>query len=137
MAGGRPTKATEYVKAKILAALRDGNYRHVAAQAAGIDYATFARWMQDPRHRAFRDDCERAEALAELELVGIVRRAADGDPKLALEFLGRRHPERWAASGKADVETMLRREAASLAAEFDLDQDELVIEAMEILQRSA
>jgi len=137
MPGGRPTQATEYVKAKILAALRDGNYRHVASQAAGIDYATLARWMQDPRHRAFREDCERAEAEAELQLVGIVRRAAEGDPKLALEFLSRRHPERWAATAKFDTVSMLRNEARNLASEYGLDEDELVRDAEEILRRNS
>lgn len=139
MAGGRPTKLTPSLKSRLLLLLADGNYRGVAASACGIDYATFCRWMNDPRppFRALRADCERAEAQAELDLTGIVRRAANGDPKLALEFLSRRYPERWAAASKVDIETMLRREAASLAAEFDLDPNELVNEAMEILQRNA
>jgi len=42
---GRPTKLSAEVQEKILADVRAGAFAYVAAQRAGIDKATFFRWM--------------------------------------------------------------------------------------------
>lgn len=100
----RPTKLTPDVQRTICAALQAGNYASAACAMAGIDDATFYRWMQrGARERRgayceFRDAVERATARGEVSLVAIIRKAAEKDWRAALALVERRHPERW---GKA------------------------------------
>ncbi len=81
MRRGRPPKllAAE-VREQLLAAIRAGNYPKQAAEAAGIDRATFYRWLAKGREpaapREYRDFCDaltRAQAEAEVHAVGVVR----------------------------------------------------------------
>lgn len=41
----RPTKLTPEIQKKIVAAISSGNYYEAACQYAGVDYATFRRWL--------------------------------------------------------------------------------------------
>lgn len=78
----RPTKLTPEAAQKIVALIRQGAYDWVAAQAAGINPATFRRWMAAGRagNRTYAEfarevDRARAEArvLAEIEVRRAVR----------------------------------------------------------------
>lgn len=132
---GRPSKLTEFTTARILTSLREGNYRIVACEAAHVDYQTFKRWMADPRpeYRNFRAAVLQAEADCEAEMVTIVRKAAKDDPRLALEYLARKFPERWAAKTRVEIEAMVRKEAKEMAEEYGLDEEQLIAEAQRIL----
>lgn len=66
---GRPSKFTPETRAAILAATRKGSFAWVAAEAAGVSYETFRRWMHDKRRRfrGFRAEVEKAHAEARVE----------------------------------------------------------------------
>ena len=67
---GRRTKLTPEVHNLITQYIRDGAFDYVAAQAAGIGYRTFRRWMKsgesrsDSPYRQFWQDIEEARAQA-------------------------------------------------------------------------
>ena len=110
---GRPTKLTQERQDKIVTALRAGNYRVAAYGYAAISHQTFLNWMErgeaesdhvkaGKKARAkeriyldFFDAVTRAEAAAEVEAVAMVRKAMPDDWRAAMEFLRRRHVDRW------------------------------------------
>lgn len=122
---GRPTKWTESVRARIVEACRLGNYRKTAALSAGVSESTFHDWMAagrrgEPGFAEFLEAVERAEAESETELAQWARRGAEMDPRIALEFLGRRYPARW---GKTRIEVTGKDEgplAVQTVSEADL-----------------
>lgn len=136
---GRPSKLTEYTTARIISSLSRGNYRYVACQTAGITITTFERWMSDERgpYREFRAAVEKAEAEAEERLLGIIEDAAPNTWQAAAWMLERKYPERWGVKARIEVESLLRAEARSLAAELgvELDEESIVAEASAILAR--
>lgn len=108
---GRPSKLAPDVVARVVEALKGGNYRSVAAQWAGITDTTFRQWMRlgkkkpDSVHGAFRRAVVEAEKEAEIALVRLVMNAAASDPKHAEWLLSHRHPERWADRTRSKVES--------------------------------
>ncbi len=125
----RPTKLNPQTHAKIVQAIRDGNYLADAARAAGISRDTVHAWKRrgkaertrldaDPNatpleseaaYLAFSDAEQAAEAEATVEIVQAWRSAAMTDWRAAMEWLARRHPEEWGKSqtvriGHADSE---------------------------------
>ena len=100
---GRRSKLTDDSEREILDAVRAGSYLTVAARRGGVSEKTVYEWLRrgraaeaPPRLAAFVAAFERAEAEAEVNIVATVRRQiAGGDGRLGLEFLARRHPERW------------------------------------------
>ena len=98
---GRPTKLNADVQKQIVDLVRAGNYPEVAAQAAGINPATYYRWMQKGEegtkpYGEFREAVKEAQAAAEAHAVTIVRKAAlDGSWQAAAWFLERSKAERW------------------------------------------
>lgn len=82
--GGRRSKLTPERQELIVAALRDGAYRSLAAQAGGIVYDTFLRWYNKGHKRplsiygGFSRAVDAAEAEAELANLRIIRRTAEG-----------------------------------------------------------
>jgi hypothetical protein len=100
---GRPTKLTDEVEREILDAVRAGSYLTTAARRARVSDKTILEWLRlgrlpnaPPRLAAFVTAFERAEAEAEVGIVATIRRQiAEGDGRLGLELLARRHPERW------------------------------------------
>lgn len=89
--------------------LAAGNSYEVACAAAGIDYATFRRWMVRGKAQTegkFREFCEvitRAEAQAEAQAVAIIRKAGETDWRAAMWWLERRHSERWSPHSRLSV----------------------------------
>lgn len=73
---GRRTKLNAKSQATIVAAIRAGAWDYVAAQAAGVDKATFWRWMGDERklYSDFRKQVEEAHAQARITAEIEVRR---------------------------------------------------------------
>jgi hypothetical protein len=101
----RPTKLTDEVEAKILKAIRTGNYLVVAARYAGVHPGTVHRWIKlgDPegrerrnaRCRRFRERVEQARAEAEVRHVSLVTKAGERQWRAAAFMLERGAPERW------------------------------------------
>jgi hypothetical protein len=105
---GRPTKLDDITAKRIIDAIAAGATRAAAAGAAGVHRATLQTWLAkgrdgDEEYRDFHDRTERAEAEAEVAMVGVVRAAAlSGTWQAAAWWLERRRPKLYA----------LRRETA-------------------------
>ena len=114
MKTGRPPKLTLEVREKIVNAIRQGNYRHVAAQWAGIGSTTFKRWMSLGKvqrrgpHASFRAAVLEAEQAAEIMAVSLIMKAAKIDWRAALAFLERKFPERWGRRDHHQVDANVR-----------------------------
>jgi transposase len=103
--------ASKFTKARrraIIESLRAGNHPRVAAQVNGVAERTLQEWLQkgrtdgaEPRYRQFVADVEEAEAFAEAESLGKWR--ASDDWRAHMEYLARKHPERWAKRQNVDV----------------------------------
>lgn len=116
---------------RFLAAMRIGNYIHVACAFAGISTTTWKNWNARAREHhvnefeepdwdaipesevpyvAFITAVTRAEAESEVELVGLVRKVGKGNDKLppdwraAMALLSRRHAGRWRERTGVDVQ---------------------------------
>jgi transposase len=104
----RPTKLTPTVEKKIVDAIRAGNYAKVAAECAGISERTYDDWLQrgesgDAPFSEFARAVARASAEAEVEAVALICKAMHEDWRAALEYLKRRHPERWQDRSKTEL----------------------------------
>jgi hypothetical protein len=95
MAGGRPSKLTPEVQARIVAALRVGATHAIAAAHGGVDVATLQRWLasSSPRYREFRDAARAASAKGDVVALSTVATAAQTDWRAAMRLLEARHPE--------------------------------------------
>ncbi len=106
---GRPSLLTPEVQAKVCDALSGGNFRSVAARAAGISVRTLMEWMTDGEanptspHGIFRAAVIGAEADAEMKTVRAIMLAAEADPKHGEWWLSHRHAARWAEKKKIAV----------------------------------
>lgn len=134
---GRPSKFTEYTKATILAYLREGNYRIVACQAAGISVEAFCHWMNDsrPEFVQFQQEVQKAEGEAETTLIGRVVKASTTSWQAAAWMLERKNPDRWGQKMRIEVTEMLRKETSRLAEEYGLDPEEVLASAEALLAR--
>lgn len=84
---------SEDARKRVISALRSGLSIAVAASLVGISReAVRRRRRQDAQ---FDEDCARAIAEYEQSMLGIVNDGAADDPKMALEILARRFPQRW------------------------------------------
>jgi transposase len=98
---GRPSQF-EQARSIILRALRQGAPIRTACHIAGISKSTYYEWCrlgrEHPRsaHAAFVLEGSKAISTAELNLIGVIRRAAaKGDWRAALAILERRWPEEY------------------------------------------
>lgn len=94
-----PSKFTEDRRKKILQVLSIGGSRVSAAATAGVDEATFRRWMvrgkesdDGTRWRDFYDEVIAAEAAPRVRALGIVYKELPDNPALAWKYLERREP---------------------------------------------
>lgn len=116
MAGGRPSKLTPEVSKAICDALRVGATHRMAADYAGVDPATFQRWLADPRaqFREFRESVKRAEAKGDIAALAVIQKAADGGQWQAAAWrLERRHPDEF---GRRQVVAVARADAPDVDA---------------------
>jgi transposase-like protein len=97
----RPTKLSPAVRARIVQAIRAGNYGEIACRSAGISPSTYYRWLargereQLGPYAEFAAAVRLAEAEAEVYAVATIRQAMPSDWRAALTYLERRHPGRW------------------------------------------
>ena len=117
------TKLTPELQALVVEALNSGNYIETAAAYAGIHEATMYRGLErgriertrmsddedavpDPEETPYREFCEavrKAQAVSEVQAVGLIRKAAvDGSWQAAGWYLERSHPKRWAKVDKLE-----------------------------------
>jgi hypothetical protein len=87
---------------RLLAALRDGNYRETACHVAGLSKVTLYNWFKraeagDEAAQALVNAIEKAESEAEADTVHNVRQASKLPQFWAagMTYLERKHPERW------------------------------------------
>lgn len=102
---GRPTKCTPELTAKVVEAIRAGNFREVAAQWVGVSPANLSRWMTRPGepYETFRQAVLEAEQLAEIDAVALIMKAAKGDAKHAQWWLERKFPSRWGRKDRHEL----------------------------------
>lgn len=108
-------KLTPWVHERIVALLREGNFRDVAAAAAGVPPHRLRWWLMrgeraapgDEPYVRFADDVAAAEALTEARDVALVSKAATDDWKAAAWRLERASPSRWAARVRIEVDHQL------------------------------
>lgn len=108
---GRRTKLTPGVHKLIVKHIRGGAFDYVAAQAAGIGYRTFRRWMKsgesraDSPYRQFWQDTEEARAQARVAAENKV--FADAPFNWLRYGPGRERPGKpgWTDSKQVDVTT--------------------------------
>lgn len=112
----RPTSLTPEVQARIVEALKRGNYRSTAAAAAGIHRNTLINWEQrgeagEAPYVDFLTAMQQAEAQAEMDLVDRIRSAMPGVPKESNAdlwtnlawILERRYGGKWSGKVKAHI----------------------------------
>ncbi len=86
---------------RICSLLRGGAYRQDACHIVGIDYSTFARWMERGRNQEsgkYKDFCNailKAEALARMQPTHTIAQAAQDNPRWAAKWLTMRWPEKY------------------------------------------
>lgn len=91
---GRKTKYTPETVEKLVTAVKLGATYDLACGYAGIDEATFYRWMKDKRE--FCDTIKAAEGAGAVIWLGKIEKAAsDGNWQAAAWKLERRHPEKY------------------------------------------
>lgn len=117
MPAGRPLTLTPELCGLICQAIRDGNYREVAAKWAGVPVRTFLRWCargkkeeSGPYSDLWHAILE-AEADAEIKMVDAVMKAAVSDPRHAQWWLERKFPERWSPN-RGELRALAKQIAA-------------------------
>lgn len=118
----RPLTLTPEVEARILDALRQGNYRSAACKAAGIDWGCMRNWIRkgnrgEAPYAAFVAKLKEAEGESESALVTTIRTAAEKHWAAAAWLLERKYAPKW---GKRDMswENMKRQEREAQAAQI-------------------
>jgi hypothetical protein len=105
---GRRTKLTVEKVDSVCDFIRAGNYQKVAAALAGIKERTFYNWLERARDAkrptAIQRHLLQSLALAEAQFEGLhVQRIFNSrDPRVSLEMLARRFPDRWSSTQKTE-----------------------------------
>lgn len=135
----RPRPAVKLTPAlieKLAQQVSSGMYVAVAARNLGLEPSQVYSWLQQAEEpgakkilRDFAAAMHKAESQAELHAVLVVRKSMQsGDWRAAIEYLKRRHPERW--GDHMDIrhsgEVTIVRKAT--AAELDAFAGETIIE---------
>jgi hypothetical protein len=90
--GGRPTKFTPQVRAKLLEAITEGATYKLACKYANVGYSTFADWMQrgaagNPEFIEFSDSVNAAEAEAGITALRAWRGHFEADFRAPRDFM--------------------------------------------------
>lgn len=89
--------------------IRQGNYQKVAAANCGIKERTWFNWLERAGKRKRPSKVQAhllqslAEAEAQFEALHVQRIFASNDPKISMEMLARKYPDRWAATRKTQI----------------------------------
>ena len=109
MAGRKP-KLNKMVIKRLEEALLAGNYIETACDYAGINRATFYKWMAEaekpgakPLLRELSDTVSQARAQAEMRNVLRVQKAADESWQAASWWLERSFPQRWGRHQRVEL----------------------------------
>lgn len=124
----RTTKLTPEIQKKIVEAILGGNYFEVACVYAGVPKATAYEWIArgegtDPDrppnelYAQFADAVRHAEARAEIYAVTIIRQGFPDNPRLALDYLARRHADRWGPKDTLAIYQKLAKETEAMTDE--------------------
>jgi transposase len=115
---GRPTSLTPEVQETIVALVKAGNNVKTACVLAGVPRPTFYRWMQrgspdgdDPHdavYRVFREEVNKAHAIAEVALVRSLADVSRLNWRVALERLKRMYPHKWGPAVRARDGSVIR-----------------------------
>jgi hypothetical protein len=120
----RPTKLTKARREKILAAVRAGATRELAARAGGVSRSTLQVWIA--RGGDFADEVAAAEARWELGALGRITRAGvEGDWRALTWLLARTRPEVYGNNAQLRVEVEPLDGAAALGDLSKLSEREL------------
>lgn len=117
MPAGRPLTLTPELCGLICQAIREGNYREVAAKWAGVPVRTFLRWCargkkeESGPYRDLWHAVLEAEADAEIKMVDAVMKAAASDPRHAQWWLERKFPQRWSPN-RGELRALAKQIAA-------------------------
>jgi len=111
----RPTKYNADIEKKICDALRAGNTRKASYEYAGIDDATFFRWMLS--NASFASAIKKAEADAEVSAVAIIKKAMPETWQAAAWWLERRKPDDYGRNLALRADKEVARIIAELFAE--------------------
>lgn len=110
----RPTDLTPELQEKIVAIVRKGNFRVVAAEACGIGESTLSEWIargegrdkdrpQTPEYAAFAAAIKAAEAEAEIAAMAVIESAGLETWQAAAWYLERKFPGRWGKREKHEL----------------------------------
>jgi hypothetical protein len=137
---GRPVQLTPAVHAQIVEAIRQGNFAHVAAAAAGVPRSTFFRWKQhgtagEARYVPFVEAIEAAEAYADTHAVAVITTAMRDDPKDAAWYLERKHPKRWGRRDRRDPVTPQAQHRVSITNQVVVPLDKVSDADLAVLAR--
>ena len=149
---GRPRKLTDELQAGIVAAVEAGVPPLVAARATGVEPRTFQLWMargrqecnrlqighRKPQEREaqflhFFREIDRAIAVAEQDLVVMVRNLAPENYQAALALLKRIAPSRWRESAvdeQAVIQEELERVANKILRAFPPEAANVILEVL-------
>jgi hypothetical protein len=99
---GRRSKLDDVIRDAIIRALSIGATYKDAAEAAGVHYDTFNRWMKmgeeakSGKFHDFYESVRRVEAETRNRYLAVIAKAAhEGDWRAALEYLKRRDRANW------------------------------------------
>lgn len=136
----RPTKLTPETQAKILLAIRAGNYLETACSFAGISYNVFRTWILRGQtektgiYHEFMEAVREAEAAIEVQLVGLWRQALPENPAAISDFMGKRWPDRWGRKDTLRIERdRIIEDTRQLAREQGADEEAAVAEVKRYL----
>lgn len=130
MSGEGNSKMTEARTNAALTALENGCTREAAAGVAGVNRATFYRWMDDA---TFRDAVEKAEQLAEAKFTAAVVYAIPKSWQAAAWWLERRRYQNYARRDQLEMRIDIKAEVRKLAEELGLDSEAALAEVEAIL----
>ena len=105
----RTTILNETIQNAMVEAIEAGNYASTAAEACGIGTSTHYRWMDQGEqgiepYRGYWEAIKKAEALAEMSGVNIIKTASLDTWTAAAWYLERKFPERWGRKDKLTQE---------------------------------
>jgi hypothetical protein len=95
-------------KRTVIRQVRLGNYLTVAAALCGVDARTIHYWMKKGKdnpegiYGIFYQKVQQAKAEWEAEALGLI--VGSQDPKMMLEIMSRKSPDRWSASTRVTVQ---------------------------------
>jgi transposase len=124
---GRPTKLQPERVARLLEALREGNYYRAACAKADIGFNTFRAWMKAGqaqrrgKFREFLNSVKKAEGEAQAEIVAQWRKHCPDNWQACRDFLARRNAAEW---GQKDTKKLEHSGGLRLVVEEVVDADD-------------